>query len=224
MRKVPQQAKDFVKKWEGLRLSAYLCPAGVPTIGYGATFMDGRPVKLGDRITKERAEQLLDIQLASVVTSIYQLTPAAKVEALTEGQFSALISFVYNVGSGTYRYGSRSGAKKKTGTGSVWAAVMAGSPQAMAMGLRKYVMGNGRVMEGLKKRREEEAQMVLSAGPLPAPPDVPAPEPLPVPPDTPPAPPEPPAGGRAGALALAWGIIIAIGTIIAWVFSFGGQP
>jgi lysozyme len=226
MRKVPPQAKALVKKWEGLRLNAYLCPARIPTIGYGATFMDGRPVKLGDRITKERAEQMLDIQLASVLASIYQLTPAAKVDRLTDDQLSALISFVYNVGSGTYRYGSRSNAKKKIGTGSVYAAVMAGSPQAMAMGLRKYVMANGKILPGLKQRREEEAKLVLSSGLLPAPPDVPGPSPLPLPPDTPPSAPTAPAGGWGGGLALAWGLILAIASIIGWVFfgATGGSP
>jgi lysozyme len=215
VRPVPPQAKTLIKRWEGLRLAAYRCPAGVPTIGWGATFMDGRPVKMGDRITKERAEQLLDLHLASVVTSIYQLTQADKMERLTDDQFSALISFVYNVGSGTYRYGSRANAKKKIGTGSVYAAVMAGSPQA----IRKYVMANGKVLPGLKKRREEEAQMVLATAPLPAPPDVPAPEPVPTPPDTPAPLPAAPAGGWRGGLALAWGVIVAIAVIIAWIFT-----
>ena len=47
--------KEIIKKWEGLRLEAYLCPAGVPTIGWGHT----KGVKLGDKITLEQAEDFL---------------------------------------------------------------------------------------------------------------------------------------------------------------------
>jgi lysozyme len=46
---------ELIKAHEGLRLDAYLCPAGVPTIGYGHTYN----VKMGDRITEEQAERLL---------------------------------------------------------------------------------------------------------------------------------------------------------------------
>ena len=50
---------DLMHDFEGCRLEAYLCPASVPTIGYGSTYYeDGRPVKLGDAITQERADQL----------------------------------------------------------------------------------------------------------------------------------------------------------------------
>lgn len=218
MRQISPAGKEFVKKWEGLRLTAYLCPARVWTIGWGSTSMNGQPVKRGDKITKARAEELLDLQLGAVITSIYMLTPAAKLDKLSQPQFDALVSFVYNVGPGTYRYGSRAAAKSKRGTGSVYAAVMAGSPQAMALGLRKYVMADGKVSQGLKKRREEEAQMVLATAPVPAPPDVPAPEPVPIPPDLPAPPPAAPAGGWKGGLALAWGIILAIAGVIGWIF------
>lgn len=57
-------ASDFIKKEEGLRLKAYLDDAGVPTIGYGTIiFEDGRKVKLGDSISKEVAESLLNTDI-----------------------------------------------------------------------------------------------------------------------------------------------------------------
>ena len=54
-----EQGYKLIQEFEGLRLSAYRCSAGVPTIGYGNTrYEDGKLVKMGDRITKERAESL----------------------------------------------------------------------------------------------------------------------------------------------------------------------
>lgn len=54
-----QIGKDLIKFFEGEKLTAYVCPAGVPTIGVGSTFYeDGAKVKIGDKITKERSAQL----------------------------------------------------------------------------------------------------------------------------------------------------------------------
>ena len=62
---ISQEAVDLIKHFEGLRLTPYLCSAGVPTIGYGSTFYeDGRKVSLQDPpITKERAEELLQFKI-----------------------------------------------------------------------------------------------------------------------------------------------------------------
>ena len=80
---------EFIKAHEGLRLDAYLCPAGVPTIGYGHT----HGVKMGDRITEEQAEKFLidDLIVAETEVNRYGLN-------INQNQFDALVSFVYNVG------------------------------------------------------------------------------------------------------------------------------
>ena len=58
--KVSQNCIDLIKKWEGCKLTAYKCPAGVWTIGIGTTcYPDGRPVKQGDKITDQQAEGFL---------------------------------------------------------------------------------------------------------------------------------------------------------------------
>ena len=87
----PLIAASLVKELEGLRLEAYLCPAGVPTIGYGHT----RGVKLGTRISAEQADQLLTVDLERVRL---QLMQSVKVP-VSEGQFKALLSFAYNFGA-----------------------------------------------------------------------------------------------------------------------------
>ena len=91
----------LVKKFEGFSAKAYLCPAGKPTIGYGATFYaDGKPVTLKDKpITDAEAVKLLQALLAQFAA---KLKPLIKVD-LNDNQFSALVSFAYNVGIGNFQ-------------------------------------------------------------------------------------------------------------------------
>lgn len=87
---------DLIKEFESLKLKPYLCPAGVPTIGYGSTYYeDGAPVTLNDKpITKKRAEELLINTLA-----LYEKTVGTFVQSsINANQFDALVSFCYNVG------------------------------------------------------------------------------------------------------------------------------
>ena len=86
----PMIAAALVKEFEGLCLGAYLCPAGVPTIGYGHT----ADVRLGTRISADEADRLLTVDLERVRR---QLVPAVKVP-VTRGQFIALLSLGFNVG------------------------------------------------------------------------------------------------------------------------------
>ena len=87
-----QRGIDLIKSFEGLRLSAYRCPADIPTIGYGTT----SGVKIGDTITKERAEELLREDVRRFEDQVLRLVKVP----LTQGQFDALTSFVYNLGAG----------------------------------------------------------------------------------------------------------------------------
>lgn len=82
----------LVKRWEGFRAKAYLCPAGVPTIGYGHT----KDVKLGDTITHNQATELLYEDLGKFAHAVNRLVSVP----LTQGQFDALVSFTYNLGVG----------------------------------------------------------------------------------------------------------------------------
>lgn len=89
-----QSGIDLIKEYEGEKLKAYLCPAGVWTIGYGHT----QGIKKDSIITKENADLLLknDLKKFEKVVKNY-----VKVD-LTENQFSALVSFVYNLGEGNF--------------------------------------------------------------------------------------------------------------------------
>ena len=83
-------AAPLVKECEGLRLEAYICPAGVATIGYGHT----AGVKLGTRITQADADRMLTLDLEKIKrrAASYILVP------VTQGQFKALTSLIYNIG------------------------------------------------------------------------------------------------------------------------------
>lgn len=86
---------EHLKSCEGLRLIAYKDTVGVWTIGYGATFYENYvPVKKGDMITLDRAEQLLRFHVAKFENAVNMLVKVA----LTQNQFNALVSFTYNVG------------------------------------------------------------------------------------------------------------------------------
>jgi len=86
----------LIAQYEGCKLVAYLCPAGIPTIGYGATWhIDAnRKVALGDKITQRQADKWLNMTIAKVAGEVENL---AKV--LTQGQLDALVSFTFNLGS-----------------------------------------------------------------------------------------------------------------------------
>lgn len=84
---------ELIKHYEGLRLEAYCCPAGVLTIGYGHT---GADVAKGKTITLDEAEALLRADLLEFERRVQQIVTAP----LTQGQFDALVSFAYNVGIG----------------------------------------------------------------------------------------------------------------------------
>lgn len=88
----------LIKSFEGLRLNAYKDIAGIWTIGYGSTrYEDGRAVRSGDKLTNETQANTLFINTLSKYVGA--VNKGVKV-TLTQTQFDALVSFVYNVGTG----------------------------------------------------------------------------------------------------------------------------
>lgn len=139
----------LIRRFEGLYRGPYLCPAGVPTIGYGATFYeDGTRVTLQDPlITKERAEALLMWHVKAVyLPAVLKLCPAIVHE--TPGRIAALIDFTFNLGQGNLK----ASTLRKRVNSADWDNV----PNE----LRKWVKGGGRVLKGLVIRREAEAQLI----------------------------------------------------------------
>ena len=142
---INKAGKDLIKRFEGCKLKAYKCPAGVWTIGYGNTFYeDGTKVKEGDVITQERAEELFDI----IISDFVRMTDALVKSDVTENNFSALVSFTFNVGTGNL--------KKSTLLRKVNANPKDPSIRAEFM---KWTRANNVVLKGLVRRREAEAKL-----------------------------------------------------------------
>jgi lysozyme len=140
-------AAILARRFEGLYLSPYLCPAGVPTIGYGATYYeDGTAVELTDPpITRERAEALLQWQIRTrYLPAVLRLCP----EVDNAQRLAALVDFAFNLGSGAL---AASTLRRRVNAGE-WSDV--------PTQLRRWVHAGGRVLRGLVLRREAEAQLV----------------------------------------------------------------
>jgi lysozyme len=140
-------AAALCRRFEGLRLRPYLCPAGVPSIGYGSTrYLDGRAVQLTDQpITRAQAERMLLVTVRrKYLPAVLTLCPGIH----DPQRLAALIDFTYNLGAGNLR---ASTLRRRVNAG-CWKAVPAE--------LRKWVRGGGRVLPGLVARRDAEAALV----------------------------------------------------------------
>lgn len=145
-----QKGIDLLHKWEGLRLDAYLCPANVPTIGYGNTYyLDGSRVSIGDTITEQQANRLFQkILERDFIPKVRELVKKVK---LTDNQFSALVCFAYNVGIGAF---SKSTLLKKV--------LLNPNDPEIANQFRRWNKVKGQVVRGLSNRREAEIELYNS--------------------------------------------------------------
>lgn len=135
----------LIKRWESLRLDAYLCPAGVPTIGYGHT----RDVKLGQRITPHQADVILETDLSEIEPEVDKLAPGS-----TDNEFAAFVSFAFNLGLGNF---ARSGLLRHHNAGNKARASM-----EFAKWVHARVGGKLTVLPGLVRRREAERRLYLT--------------------------------------------------------------
>lgn len=140
-------ASELCKRFEGCYLTPYLCPAGVATIGYGATYYrDGTAVTLRDApITKEQAKSLLLWMVETrYLPAVIRLCP----EIDTPERLAAIIDFAFNLGSGALK---ASTLRRKINAGN-WADV----PSQLS----RWNKAGGRVLRGLTIRRAAEAALI----------------------------------------------------------------
>ena len=143
-------AAMLIREFEGFSSVVYKCPAGVPTIGWGTTrWPDGAAVKIGDTITRDAADGLLDNMLETqVVPALAKSIPGWK--TLSAQRQNALISFAYNVG--WHFYGSE-------GFETISKALHAADYDAVPAALMLYVNAGTPAEPGLRRRREKEAKL-----------------------------------------------------------------
>jgi lysozyme len=137
----------LIREFEGFRAKPYLCPAGIPTIGYGSTrYADGRPVSMEDPpITEEGADLIMRTTLRDYEAAVNRYVQVP----LTQGQFDALVDFAYNAGAQNLR--------KST----LLRLLNAGDYVGAADQFGRWVQGGGRKLPGLVKRRARERQLFL---------------------------------------------------------------
>jgi lysozyme len=149
--KVNQAGIDLIKSFEGLVLKAYPDPAtgGEPiTIAYGCTvYPNGKKVKIGDVCTEQEAVEYLTHDIKTFSSKVSPLIKST----LNDNQYSALVSFAYNVGVGNLKSSTLS---KKVNTNP--------NDPTISAEFLKWNKGGGKVMSGLTRRRNAEAQLYFT--------------------------------------------------------------
>lgn len=140
-------AAALARRFEGFFATPYLCPAGVPTIGYGATYYEtGEVVRLTDPpITRERAEALLAWQLQAVyLPQVQRLCPGIN----SPDRLAAIVDFCFNLGASNLRVST---LRRRINAGQ-WGDVPAQ--------LLRWNKAGGRVLRGLTLRRQAEGALI----------------------------------------------------------------
>jgi GH24 family phage-related lysozyme (muramidase) len=151
-------AQKIIKAFEGCKLDAYKCPAGIWTIGWGATSVNGAAVREGDTISQALADELLRAEILRIAAELHQIIPA--VAKWGGNQQAALISWAYNVGLGAVK---DSTLRRRINAGESAQVVI---PQE----LPKWDKANGKPLKGLTRRRAAEVTLFVGAAIPPAPP------------------------------------------------------
>jgi len=143
--KLNKEGEDLIKEFEGCKLKAYQCSAMKWTIGYGNTFYeDGKPVMAGHAITQEKANQLFELIADEFASKVAKLVPSH----ITPNQFGSLVSFAYNCGIVNLQ---KSTLLKKV--------IANHNDPSIRAEFMKWNKANSKVLAGLTRRREAEANL-----------------------------------------------------------------
>ena len=147
--RISEKGLNLIKKYEGFSSRPYMCPANIPTIGYGSTYYpNGSKVKLSDdSISEEEATQILEyIAQKDFGSAVNKFV----IVELTQNQFDALVSFAYNIGRTAFE------------NSTLLKLLNRGEYEAAAEQFEKWNKSGGKVLSGLTKRRFDEQKLFLS--------------------------------------------------------------
>jgi lysozyme len=130
---------DLIKSFEGCRTVAYQDPVNVWTIGYGHTI----DVKEGMRITQHQCDVMLEVDIETYENYVSKYVTVS----LTQNQFDALVSWVYNLGPTNFR--------KST----LLKVLNAGKYDEVPYQMQRWIHANGKILKGLVLRRKAEAEL-----------------------------------------------------------------
>lgn len=147
--KITDKGIDLIKSFEGFSAKPYLCPAKIPTIGYGATFYpDGKKVTMKDApITEAKAVDLLK----NMLIKFEQYVDSYCVDTVNQNQFDALVSFCYNLGPSNLK---SSTLLKKVNTNP--------NDPTIEAEFMKWTRSSGKILKGLVRRREAESKLYFN--------------------------------------------------------------
>ena len=142
---------ELIKSFEGFSSKPYLCPAKVPTIGYGNTFYpNGKKVTMADKpITEKQATEFL----AATLLTFEKYVDTYCIDTITQNQFDALVSFCYNLGPANLK---SSTLLKKVNKNA--------NDETIRAEFMKWVKAGGKTLQGLVRRREAEANLYFNHG------------------------------------------------------------
>jgi lysozyme len=145
MRTITQQGIDLIKRFEGFSSTIYTCPAGYATIGYGHLVRPYEHSRFASGISEQQAEDILRQDVKTAEQAVLRLIHVP----LTDGQFDALVSFTFNLGSGNLQ-------------SSTLRRVVNREEHYLAPAqFRRWVYAGGRKLRGLQRRREAEVGSYL---------------------------------------------------------------
>jgi len=136
---ISEEGKALIKKFEGCKLEAYLCSAGVPTIAFGRT----KNVKLGDTCTQEQADAWLEEELEEYTGYVLD----AVTQPLDQNQLDAMVAWTYNLGPTNLR------------SSTLLRVLNEGKMQEVPQQMRRWNKANGKVLPGLERRRLAESML-----------------------------------------------------------------
>ena len=139
MHKIGSKGLEMIKHFEGLELKAYQCAAGVWTIGYGHT----KGIQPGMVITEETANDMLVEELEEYENYINSMVNCP----LSQNQFDALVSWVYNLGPANLQ------------ASTLLKVLNAGDYAGVPAQIKRWNKAGGKVLEGLTRRRQAEADL-----------------------------------------------------------------
>lgn len=144
--RIGQKGLNLIKKYEGFKSHPYKCPAGIPTIGFGATYYpNGTKVKLTDKpITLLQAEEMLVEMLKHYEQGVDSFTT----DKVNQNQFDALVSIGYNIGLQALK-----------GSTLIRKVNLDPNDKTIKNEFMRWTKANGKVMEGLLNRRKEESEL-----------------------------------------------------------------
>lgn len=147
MRQITEQGLNLIKRFESFAPEIYLDAAGLPTIGYGHLLRPGEAEMFAGGISEDAAEELLIKDVGVAERAVLRLINVP----LDDGQFDALVSFTFNLGSGALQRSTLRRKVNRQEDGEVAAEFM------------KWVWAGGRKLRGLVRRRKAEVEIYLNS-------------------------------------------------------------